>query len=218
MSQALKIDFVSDVSCPWCVIGLKALEQALENQRETLTAEIHFQPFELNPQMPPEGQDLNEHLVQKYGGTVEQFAGTRQAIRDRGEELGFAFRMDKRDRIYNTFDCHRLLHWAGEEGRQLELKMALFRAYFTEGLNPGDHDVMLQAVRDVGLDESRAKAILDGNEFHDEVRAQQKFYAGVGINAVPAVIINDRYLIQGGQPVATFEQALLEIAAKGDEG
>jgi predicted DsbA family dithiol-disulfide isomerase len=156
--------------------------------------------------------------VQKYGGTVEQFAGTRQAIRDRGEELGFAFRMDKRDRIYNTFDCHRLLHWAGEEGRQLELKMALFRAYFTEGLNPGDHAVMLQAVRDVGLDESRAKAILDGNDYHDEVREQQKFYAGVGINAVPAVIINDRYLIQGGQPVATFEQALLEIAAKAEDG
>ena len=218
MTTNLHIDFVSDIACPWCAVGLASLDVALKRLSPDIQAEIHFQPFELNPQMPPEGQDLNEHLVQKYGGTVEQFAGTRQAIRDRGEELGFAFRMDKRDRIYNTFDCHRLLHWAGEAGRQLELKMALFRAYFTEGLNPGDHDVMLQAVRDVGLDESRAKAILDGNEFHDEVREQQKFYAGVGINAVPAVIINDRYLIQGGQPVATFEQALLEIAAKGDEG
>lgn len=213
MTRRLKIDFVSDVSCPWCVVGLKSLEQALDNLAETLEADIHFQPFELNPQMPAGGQDLNEHLVQKYGGTPEQFAGAREAIRERGEALGFVFRMDKRDRIYNTFDCHRLLHWAGEAGRQLELKMALFRAYFTDGLNPGDHDVLLQAVRDVGLDEAQAREILASNAYRDEVRAQQKFYASAGINAVPAVVINDRYLISGGQPVATFEQALREIAA-----
>ena len=216
MTRRLKIDFVSDVSCPWCVVGLKSLEQALDNLAEAVEADIHFQPFELNPQMPPGGQDLNEHLQQKYGGTPEQFAGTREAIRERGEALGFVFRMDKRDRIYNTFDCHRLLHWAGEAGRQLDLKMALFRAYFTDGLDPGDHAVLLQAVRDVGLDEARAREILAGDDYREEVRAQQKFYSSVGINAVPAVVINDRYLISGGQPVSTFEQALREIAAKAE--
>ena len=214
MPYRLKIDFVSDVSCPWCVIGLKSLEQALENLGEAVEAELHFQPFELNPQMPPEGQDLNEHLVEKYGGTAEQFAASREAIRERGEDLGFKFRMDKRDRIYNTFDCHRLLHWAGEQGRQLELKMALFRAYFTEGENPGAHEVLLKAVADIGLDVARAAYILESDDYADSVRERQRFYASCGINAVPAVVVNDQYLIQGGQPIATFEQALKEIAAK----
>ena len=212
MGTPIKIDFVSDVSCPWCVIGLKSLEQALDNLGELVDADLHFQPFELNPQMPPEGQDLDEHLLQKYGATPEQFAATRQAIRERGEELGFLFRMERRDRIYNTFDCHRLLHWAEQEGRQLELKMALFRAYFTEGRNPGAKDVMLQAVADIGLDVARAEAILDSNEYHDAVREKQRFYREAGIQAVPAVIVNDRFLIQGGQPTATFESALRQIA------
>ncbi len=218
MPYRLKIDFVSDVSCPWCVIGLKSLEQALENLGEAVEAEIHFQPFELNPQMPALGQDLDEHLQQKYGGTPEQFAGTRKAIEERGEELGFTFHMDRRSRIYNTFDCHRLLHWAGEQGRQLELKMALFRAYFTEGLNPGAREVLLNAVEDVGLDVPRAAAILSTDEYADVVRERQRFYASCNINAVPAVVVNDQYLIQGGQPVESFELALKEIAAKSVQG
>jgi predicted DsbA family dithiol-disulfide isomerase len=214
MSTRLKIDFVSDVSCPWCVIGLKALEQALDNLGEELEAEIHFQPFELNPQMPPEGQNLDEHLQQKYGATPEQFAPTRQAILDRGEELGFVFRFDRRDRIYNTFDAHRLLHWAEEAGRQLELKHALFRAYFTDGRNPGARDVLLAAVGDVGLDPVRAAAILDSDEYADAVRERESYYHSLGIHSVPAVIVEEKYLIQGGQPAAVFEQALREIASK----
>ncbi len=214
MTTRITIDFVSDVSCPWCVIGLKALEQALANMTEEVDAEIRFQPFELNPKMPPEGQDLDEHLLQKYGATPEQFAGTRQAIRERGEELGFTFRMDRRDRIYNTFDAHRLLHWAEAQGRQLELKHALFRAYFTEGLNPGARDVLLQAAEDVGLDTAEAAAILESDDYADEVRERQQYYHSLGINSVPAVIVNEKYLIQGGQPAAVFEQALREIAAK----
>ena len=136
MSATLKIDFVSDVSCPWCVIGLKALEQALERVSGEVTADIHFQPFELNPQMPAQGQDVTEHIAQKYGATAEQSARNREAIRARGAALGFTFNMDKRSRIYNTFDAHRLLHWAELEGRQRELKQRLFDAYFTDGLNP----------------------------------------------------------------------------------
>ncbi len=214
MTTRITIDFVSDVSCPWCVIGLKALEQALANMTEEVDAEIRFQPFELNPKMPPEGQDLDEHLLQKYGATPEQFAGTRQAIRERGEELGFTFRMDRRDRIYNTFDAHRLLHWAEAQGRQLELKHALFRAYFTEGLNPGARDVLLQAAEDVGLDTAEAAAILESDDYAEDVRERQQYYHSLGIDSVPAVIVNEKYLIQGGQPASVFEQALREIASK----
>src|SRR5262245_53423583 len=136
----LKIDFVSDVSCPWCVIGLRSLEQALGRIDGAVTADIHLQPFELNPHMPPEGQDVAEHIAQKYGATPEQLAVNQERIRARGEELGFTFAMDKRRRIYNTFEAHRLLHWAELEGRQLALKKALFAAYFTEGRNPSDRE------------------------------------------------------------------------------
>jgi predicted DsbA family dithiol-disulfide isomerase len=214
VTQRLKIDFVSDVSCPWCVIGLKSLQQAVANLAGEVAVDIHFQPFELNPTMPAEGQDIGEHLAQKYGAAPEQMAQTREAIRARGAELGFIFDMGARGRIYNTFDAHRLLHWAEQEGRQLELKQALFKAYFTDGKNPGDHAVLCAAAAGVGLDATRAAQILASDEFAQEVRAQEAFYQGNGIHAVPAVIINERHLIQGGQPVAAFENALRRIAAE----
>ncbi len=215
MSTTMKIDFVSDVSCPWCVIGLKALEAAIARLDGEVEAEIHFQPFELNPQMPPGGQDIDEHLAEKYGATPEQSIETREMIRARGEEAGFAFAMDKRSRIYNTFDAHRLLHWAGHEGRQRELEHALFKAYFTDGENPGAHEVLIRVAGEVGLDSARAKAILSSDEFAEDVRKQERFYLEQGISAVPAVIVNDRHLIQGGHPPEVFEQALRQIAAEG---
>ncbi|MBB5192889.1 putative DsbA family dithiol-disulfide isomerase [Silvimonas terrae] len=213
MTSRLKIDFVSDVSCPWCAIGLNALERALAQIGPEIETDLYFQPFELNPQMVPEGQDIGEHLAQKYGSTPEQSAKNREGIRARGEEVGFVFNMDKRGRIYNTFDAHRLLHWAGEEGKQRELKHALFKAYFTDGQNPGDHALLLRVAGEVGLDTERARAILASDEFASDVRQAELFYQQNGIHAVPAVIINDRHLIQGGQPVEVFEQALRQIAA-----
>ena len=210
--KQLKIDFVSDVSCPWCIIGLKSLEQALTRLDGQVGADLHFQPFELNPQMAPGGQDIGEHLNQKYGMSEEQGAQNRESIRARGESLGFTFNMDKRSRIYNTFDAHRLLHWAGLEGKQHEMKVKLFEAYFTKGEDPGSHDVLERVAREVGLDGERAKAILSSDEFAKEVRERESFYHRAGINSVPAVIINDRHLISGGQPVEVFEQALLQIA------
>ncbi|MBE0614578.1 MAG: DsbA family oxidoreductase [Burkholderiales bacterium] len=213
MSKPMKIDFVSDVSCPWCVIGLKALEAAIAQLGDEVKTDIHFQPFELNPQMPPEGQDITEHLAQKYGATPEQSEQTRAMIRARGEEVGFNFALDKRSRIYNTFDAHRLLHWAEQEGRQLALKHALFAAYFTLGENPGAHEVLIRVAGETGLDTARAREILASDEYADDVRRQQRFYLEQGINAVPAVIINDRHLIQGGQPTQVFEKALRQIAA-----
>jgi predicted DsbA family dithiol-disulfide isomerase len=215
MSAALKIDFVSDVSCPWGAIGLASLERALERLQGEVRAELHFQPFELNPGMAPGGQDITEHLTQKYGSTPEQQAAARDSIRERGAAVGFEFRREGRGRIYNTFNAHRLLHWAGTVApeRQLALKKALFRAYFTKGRSPGEAQVLVDAAAQAGLDPVRASEIVRGNEYTSEVRERQKFFLEHGIHAVPAVIVNDRHLIQGGQPPEVFEQALRQIAA-----
>ncbi|MCM5682570.1 DsbA family oxidoreductase [Schlegelella sp. S2-27] len=209
----MKIDFVSDVACPWCAIGLHSLERALEHLGPDFPVELHFQPFELNPGMAPEGQDLVDYLSKKYGLTAQQVEQNQEAIRQRGEAVGFTFRMDRRTRSYNTFDAHRLLHWAGLQGRQRELKHALFSAYFTEGDNPGARDVLLRCAGAVGLDESQAGEVLDGGRYTDEVRERERFYQDAGIHAVPAVIIDDRHLISGGQPPEVFERALRQLAA-----
>ncbi|KAF3996396.1 DsbA family oxidoreductase [Glaciimonas immobilis] len=213
MTTPMKIDFVSDVSCPWCVIGLNSLQEALTSIGPEIAAELHFQPFELNPDMPPEGQDIGEHLSEKYGSTPEQREQSGNMIRERGAKGGFVFNMDKRSRIYNTFDAHRLLHWAELEGKQIALKRALFDAYFTEGKNPGDHHVLIALAESVGLDSNKAREILSSDTFAKEVRAQERRYLDSGIHSVPAVIINDRFLIQGGQPTEEFERVLREIAA-----
>jgi predicted DsbA family dithiol-disulfide isomerase len=214
--STLKIDFVSDVSCPWCAIGLASLERALGNLDGDVKAQLHFQPFELNPAMPPGGQDITEHLTQKYRTTREQQEAARDGIRERGAAVGFEFRKEGRGRIYNTFNAHRLLHWAGLEDAQLQLalKKALFKAYFTDGRSPEDTQVLLDAVQAVGLPVDRAREILAGDEFAREVREQEEFFSAHGIHAVPAVIVNDRHLIQGGQPPEVFEQALRQIAAQ----
>ena len=214
MPQTLKIDFVSDISCPWCAIGLLSLQRAAAALQGAVVLDLHFQPFELNPAMAPEGQDMGEHLHEKYGASPEQSQRTREAIVARGAALGFTFRMDQRSRIYNTFDAHRLLHWAGEEGRQLALKQALFKAYFTEGENPGNHEVLVRLAREVGLDADAARDVLASDRFADEVREREQFYQRQGIHSVPAVIVNDRHLIQGGQPPEVFEQALRQIATE----
>ena len=214
----LRIDFVSDVVCPWCAIGLASLEQALERVRGEVEADIHFQPFELNPQLPAEGEDAAGHLQRKYGMSAEQAASNQQAIVDRGAALGFTFDMARRSRIYNTFDAHRLLHWAGAEGRQRELKHALLRAYFTDGRDVSNRDTLVQLAGDTGLDAERARTVLESGEFTDEVRAYEEFFIQAGIRGVPAIIIERKHLISGGQPVEVFEQALREVAAMKEPG
>ena len=220
MPHHLKIDFVSDVSCPWCVVGLRALDQALANVRPDITAEITFQPFELNPDMAAEGQEITEHITQKYGISVEQANANRENIRQRGADLGFKFATANepgggRSRIYNTFDAHRLLHWAQTVSltQQKAFKEALFSAYFTDGQSPGSHEVLLRVAGQVGLDVAVAQAVLNSDQFAQDVRAAQQFYAEQGIRSVPAVIIDGKHLISGGQPVEVFENALRQIAA-----
>ncbi|MEO6926233.1 MAG: DsbA family oxidoreductase [Rhodanobacter sp.] len=210
---SLHIDFVSDVSCPWCAIGLASLQQALQRLDGEVTAEIHFQPFELNPHMAAEGEDSTEHLVRKYGSSAQQIEANREVIRERGAALGFTFNMDRRSRVYNTFDAHRLLHWAALEGKELALKQALLRAYFTDGENVGDHDTLVRLATSVGLDPARAGQILADETYADEVRSQEQYYLSRGIQSVPATIINGQHLVSGGQPPEAFEQALRQLAA-----
>jgi len=214
MTSHLKIDFVSDVSCPWCAVGLGSLEAALRRVAPEVTAELHFQPFELNPQMPPEGQDTFEHLNQKYGSSLEQQAQAREAIRQRGAAVGFEFSAGGRPRVYNTFNAHRLLHWAELEdpAKQVALKKLLLKAYFTDSQNPSDPEVLVRAATEAGLDAARAREILAGDEFAAETRERERLYTDAGIHSVPAIIINDQHLISGGQPVEVFERALRQIA------
>lgn len=216
MPTAMKIDFVSDVVCPWCAVGLGALQEAIARVGDEVQVTLHFQPFELNPQMAPAGEDVFEHLAAKYGGTREQMEQNGNAIRDRGAQVGFTFNMDKRTRIYNTFDAHRLIHWAGTLGAepQLALKQALLTAYFTDGRNVADHDVLADVAVGAGLDAEAARTVLANDAFAADVRAQEAYFVGQGIRAVPAVVINDRHLISGGQPVETFENAIRQIAAQ----
>ncbi|MDN5781765.1 MAG: DsbA family oxidoreductase [Luteimonas sp.] len=213
-ANPIRIDFVSDIACPWCAIGLQARGKAIARVGD-VPVELHFQPFELNPQMAAEGEDAIGHLTAKYGISEAQAKQNGEAIRARGAELGFSFDMDRRRHVWNTFDAHRLLHWAELEGldRQRALKHALLRAYFSDGENVSDHDMLVQLAESAGLDGARARQILASDEFADAVRERERHYTGSGITAVPSVIFNDRHLVQGGQPVEVFEQALRQLAA-----
>ncbi len=211
----MRIDFVSDVMCPWCVIGLKSLEQALANTADVVTPEIHFQPFELNPDMVREGENVAEHVAKKYGADPERSRGTRDLIRSSAAALGFTMATGPGSRIWNSFDCHRLLHWAGLEGRQAEMKMALFTAHFTDQRDLSDPETLVAAAVAAGLDAAAAREVLASGRFVDEVRRDERFWREQGISAVPAVVINGKYLITGGQPVAAFEKAIRSIAAEG---
>lgn len=231
MTKTLHIDFVSDVVCPWCVVGLGGLETALARLKgEGITADIHFQPFELNPGLAPEGENIVEHIGRKYGSTPEQSAANRAMIRDRAAEAWaeirgavFDMQMTDQSRIWNTFDAHRLLHWAGASvedggpgvsGGQAALKAALFRVHFTDNRPLPEAEVLADAAQSAGLDRTQALAVLASDRYGEAVREAEDLWRSRGINSVPAVVVEGRYLISGGQPAAVFEEALRKIAAE----
>ncbi len=215
----MKIDFVSDVACPWCAVGLNSLEKALANIGDGIAVDLHVQPFELNPTMDPAGADAGDYLKAKYGMGDAQLAQNRAVIRERGAAVGFQF--GDRLRVWNTFDAHRLLHWAGlqpQADAQRRLKHALLQAYHGDGRNPGDPVVLLDIVGALGLDVASASEVMHSDRYALEVRAAEQFWQQAGISSVPAVVINDRHLISGGQPPEVFEQALRQIAAEAEAG
>jgi predicted DsbA family dithiol-disulfide isomerase len=212
---SLTIDFVSDISCPWCAVGLSALNLAIERVQPDISVSLRFQPFELNPQMEPGGQDIGEHLTQKYGSTAEQQAQIRDTLRQRGAAVGFEFNPDGRGRIYNTFDAHRLLHWAAEEHapRQPALKMALLQACHRDRQAMDDPAVLVAAAASAGLDPVQAQEVLSGTAYAQEVRTRERQYQSAGIHSVPAVVFNQQHLVSGAQPVEIYERVMRELAA-----
>jgi predicted DsbA family dithiol-disulfide isomerase len=212
LKALLQIDFVSDVACPWCAIGLHSLEEALRRAADVLQAEITFQPFELNPGMAAVGENMAEHIARKYGTTSQQAAASREMVRSRAAEVGFAFNASDRSRVYNTFDAHRLLHWAQIVGRQRELKHALFKANFTDDANVSDVNVLAEVAAGAGLDAREAADVLHSTRYADEVRTAEQAWLSRGIHSVPGIVINSKWLLSGGQPPGTFEQTLRAIA------
>ncbi|QLC23959.1 DsbA family oxidoreductase [Parasphingopyxis algicola] len=214
MATQLKIDFISDISCPWCVIGLRNMEAALAAVGDEIEAYIRFEPFELNPDMPPEGMDRADYFSSKYRISPDEAKRRGGEIRARAEETGFVMNAGDGFRIYNTFDAHRLLEWAMEEGCQRALKHALFEAYFTDGKNMGDPETLAGIAESVGLDGARAREILAGDDYAGHVRQSQSHQRGRGVQSVPTIIVNGEYVINGGQPPAIFEKAFRHIASE----
>ncbi len=212
MPNPLKIDFVSDVACPWCAIGLNSLERALAACADVVTANLHFHPYELNPQMPFEGVSHDEHIAEKYGMTVEQLTSSRQMLKERAAAVGFTFNKHAESRIYNTFGAHQLLHWAQTLGSQSLLKHALFKANFTNNLNISNPEVLAEVAESAGFNRDEAREVLASGRYAANVREAEQLWLSRGIQGVPGIIINDHWLISGGQPPEAFEQALRQIA------
>ena len=220
MTHHLKIDFVSDVACPWCAVGLNSMEQALKETADVVTADITFQPFELNPGMPAAGVNHNEHLSAVYGAGAEQLASNQKILGERAASVGMALNFTAQSRIYNTFDAHRLLHWAGtlagNPGKQRELKHALFKANFTDNLDISDREVLVRIAASVGLNAHAAREVLAALRYSAEVRHAEQLWQSRGIQGVPAIIINMKWLVSGGQPPGHFVEVFRRIARELD--
>ena len=207
----VQIDIVSDIMCPWCIVGYKGLESALKELAPNIEANINWMPFELNPDMSAEGQNITQHIMEKYGITQEQSDANRETLTQRGKDVGFTFNFSQDMRMINSFDLHRLLAWAKTQGKQHELKMAFFDAHFTENMPLNKNENLVNLVGSIGLDVEEAKRVLDSDDYSQQVRTEQKFSLERGIHSVPTFIINNKYSISGGQSANTFKQALEQI-------
>lgn len=215
MTAPLQIDIVSDVMCPWCIIGYRQLTEALE--ATGTEHEIRWHPFELNPDMAPEGQEMGEHLSQKYGTTPEQSHQTRNQMASLGAELDFEFSFDQDMRMHNTFNTHQLLHWANEQGRKNDLKLALFTAHFTNVRDLSDVSVLADVAAEIGLDRDEALAVLEDQRFAAAVRTDQSSWTQQGITGVPAMVFNNKYLVTGAQGVDNYTSILAQLAEESSE-
>lgn len=211
MSNKIKIDVVSDVVCPWCAIGYKCLEQAITEMGIQDKIELEWQPFQLNPNMPTNGQDLEEHITEKYGSTPEQQQESQERMTDFGAELGFKFDYFKGMRMANTFDAHVLLEYAKENGKQTQLKMRLMNAFFGERKDVSNRDILKQELETVGLNTSEAFALLDSQDKRTKVKSDEDYWKSLGVNSVPTVVFNRKSALTGAQPVAVYKQVLTEL-------
>ena len=212
--QLLKIDIVSDISCPWCIIGYRQLAEALE-QTNTVY-ELHWHPFEINPDMTLEGKNLREHGAKKHNRTAQQVQESRDRMTVAGAEVGFKFNFNADTLVHNTFNCHQLLHWANQYGRTNDLKQALFNAYFTNNRNLSEKAVLADIAAEIGLDGAEALTVLDEQRFAKQVRDSEQHWREQGIQSVPAVIFNDRHLVSGTQGVENYISILKQLAEMSD--
>tara|TARA_R110001583_G_scaffold4978_7_gene27713 strand:- start:10390 stop:11037 length:648 start_codon:yes stop_codon:yes gene_type:complete len=214
MNNKIQLDIISDVVCPWCIIGYKNLQKAIDELGVNDKIELQWQPFELNPNMPPEGQNLREHVAEKYGSSLQESNQARINISERGAEVGFVFNFFDNMKIVNTRDAHILLEYAHHLGKQTELKLALFSAAFTDQKDVSDRETLLNEVEKIGLDVEQAKAHLEDTSYRDQVIEQELYWQRLGISAVPAVVFNRRSALSGAQPVEAYKQALTELLAE----
>lgn len=210
--RPMRFDFVSDIVCPWCAIGLAGLDKALEAVGDLIAPDLRFYPLELNPGLPAEGESIAANIARKYGVTPEQARERGGAMRAVAAEVGVSM-AGRTDRIFDTFDAHRLLHWAAIEGKQLALKRALLAAYFETGRNVSDSDVMIETATAAGLDRSAARAVLAEDRFADDVRAAEAYWRSEGVTSVPTIVIDGKYVIAGAQTPDRYERAIRRIAA-----
>ncbi len=213
-AMPLRIDLVSDVVCPWCIIGYKQLQKALAPFGDRIDLDLHWHPFELNPRMPEEGQDVREHVAQKYGASGEQSRGTRGRLTELGAQLGFTFNYADDMRIVNTFRAHQLLHWAAEQGLQTELKLALFTAYFSEQRDVNEVDILIAVADAVGLNAEDARAVLEDGRYQQPVREAEQHWLNEGIQGVPCFVVNEQFMVQGAQDAAAFTRMLDKLLAR----
>ena len=211
--RTLRIDFVSDVVCPWCLIGLANLERALASLGDEVPVELVFHPLQLNPGLPPEGELAADNIARKYGITPDQARSRGGGVRAAADAAGVSIAA-RPDRLYDTFDAHRLLHWAGREGRQLALKHALLRAYFDQGRAISDHQVLADAAAGAGLDREAALQILARGDFAAEVNDDEIEWRSEGIASVPTMVIDREFVINGAQEPDRLERALRKLAAR----
>lgn len=211
MDSKLKIDIISDVVCPWCTIGYKRLEKAISEMGIEDKIALEWQPFELNPHMPPEGENVQEHIANKYGSSLDDQKRSQEHMAELGAELGFTFDYFDEMRIVNTRDAHILLDFAKEQGKQTELKMRLVTAFFSERKDVSDRDILLQELNSIGLDTKMAMARLDNDDAHYEVKTKEAYWQSLGVSSVPTMIFNNKSALSGAQPISVYKQLLTEL-------
>jgi predicted DsbA family dithiol-disulfide isomerase len=214
MQRPVGIEFVSDIVCPWCAIGLHSLLAALKHMQDSVVADISFQPFELDPAMPKGGEDSTVYVARKYGLSPAEAARNRQVIRARAAEVGLDMAAIDNRRLYNTFDAHRLVHWAELEKRQVDLKLALFAAHFTHGADVADFDILTNAAEMSGLDPAAAREVLTSGAYAQEVRAAESNWRARGVHSVPTLVLEQKYLISGSRTPSEYEEALRQVVTQ----
>ena len=211
MNEKIKLDIISDVVCPWCIVGYKRLQKAISELGIEDKLEIEWQPFELNPSMPIEGQNMGEHLSQKYGSSVQDNNQNKERLKTLGAEEGFTFNFFDDMKMVNTRDSHVLIEYAKEQNKQTELNIRLIEAFYTEKKDISNREVLKQELLTVGLNSIEALERLDKSKYKEEVEAKEQLWQNMGVSGVPTIVFNRKSALTGAQPTEVYKQVLTEL-------